>query len=187
MRNLAEKFNCQNRQSLFGWNCRQRHSANSPLSTVSHTFPPGIGTGTQSSAPSIPDQAPTKIPRPFVLISATSRIGVPSFGASIIGSHLESVIGLVLSAVLFAAAFLFLTYYPHGWPLPLAQRMSGNPDLDRLSRQIDKDVCAGSLTRTIAFCRNSVTGNGRTQIECSHLNSLGDGDKTFVVVCETWA
>lgn len=28
--NLAEKFNCQNRQSLFGWNCRQRHPPTRP-------------------------------------------------------------------------------------------------------------------------------------------------------------
>jgi hypothetical protein len=47
----------------------------------------------------------------FVFV-ATLVAGVLSFGHRIVGA--------VLSAVLFAAAFVFWTYYPHHLPLPTA-------------------------------------------------------------------
>ena len=45
------------------------------------------------------------------------------FLSSLIGNFISfkrAFLGAVLSAVLFAAAFIFWTYYPHGLPLPIA-------------------------------------------------------------------
>jgi hypothetical protein len=55
------------------------------------------------------------------------------FVSSLIGrllSFRRVLLGSVLSAVLFAAAFVFWTYYPHGLPLPTsvsAQKASATP------------------------------------------------------------
>ena len=48
-----------------------------------------------------------------------------AFVASLIGnliSFRSRLIGAILAGILFGAAFVFWTYYPHGLPLPISAR-----------------------------------------------------------------
>ena len=80
--------------------------------------------------------------------------------------------GAVMSALVFAAAFVFYTYYPHGLPLPTSYRPKGSssrsnrsaaalavgtvasPDAIKSQRESHKNFARGRFHKPRTFCED---------------------------------
>ena len=89
------------------------------------------------------------------------------FVSTLIGTVLSFrrlVLGAVLSAVLFAAAFVFWTYYPHGLPLPTSvsgQKASSAPAAPPVQPAPSPAVKPDNPVTTVPPEQSSPPGNAR--------------------------